>query len=139
MGLNAKRILTIGAVYKTPRGGIAAVEKTYSSFYHPFNHIATVTVDNWIKKLLLLVKAYFLFLIKMFNSEIEIVHVHGASNASFWRKSIFILTAKCFKKKILYHIHGGGFMIFTVEISTTQLFDNQLLMGGLINWERRNA
>lgn len=52
---------------------------------------------------------------------------------------MFILTAKCFKKKILYHIHGGGFMIFTVEISTTQLFDNQLLMGELINWERRNA
>lgn len=75
----------------------------------------------------------------MIDPEIEVVYVHGTSNANFRRKSMFILTAKCFKKKILYHIHGGGFMIFTVEISTTQLFDNQLLMGELINWERRNA
>ena len=111
--MNAKSILTIGPDYRTPKGGVAAVEKTYSIFYRPFNHVATVFVGNWSIKLLLLVKAYFLFITKLFNPEIEIVHVHGASNASFWRKSIFILTAKCFKKKVVYHIHGGGFKIFS--------------------------
>ena len=100
MVLNANRILSIGVDYKTPRGGVAAVEKTYSNFYHPFNHIATITVGNWCVKLFSLIKAYIFFLIKMFNPEIEVIHVHGASNASFWRKSMFILTAKCFKKKV---------------------------------------
>lgn len=110
--MNAINVLTIGPDYRTPKGGVAAVEKTYSVFYHPFNHISTVTVGNWSVKLFLLLRAYFLFITKMFDSEVAIVHVHGASNASFWRKSVFILTAKCFKKKIVYHIHGGGFKIF---------------------------
>lgn len=113
--MNAINVLTIGPDYRTPKGGVAAVEKTYSVFYHPFNHISTVTVGNWSVKLFLLLRAYFLFITKMFDSEVAIVHVHGASNASFWRKSVFILTAKCFKKKIVYHIHGGGFKIFTAK------------------------
>ena len=111
--MNAKHILTIGVDYKKSRGGVATVEKTYSYFYKPFNHIATVKSGGKFVKLFALLYSLPLFLYYMFNTGIRIVHVHGASNASFWRKAFFILVAKCFKKKVVYHIHGGGFKEFS--------------------------
>lgn len=40
--MEAKNILTIGIDYRVVRGGVAAVENVYSTFYQPFNHVATV-------------------------------------------------------------------------------------------------
>lgn len=40
--MDARQILTIGIAYESVRGGVAAVENVYSTFYKPFNHIATV-------------------------------------------------------------------------------------------------
>lgn len=111
--MQAQFILTIGIDYKKPYGGVAAVESTYSLFYEPFQHVATVTYGGKFEKFLVLLRAYPLFLLYMFDSSIRIVHVHGASDASFWRKTLFILTAKLFKKKVVYHMHGGGFMEFS--------------------------
>lgn len=113
--MDAKHILTVGIAYQPVRGGIAAVESVYSTFYKPFNHIATVGSEDEskIKKLLTFVKAFFTFLYWMlYHKEIKIVHVHGASNASFWRKRIFIKLAKMFRKKVVFHLHGGMFQVF---------------------------
>jgi glycosyltransferase involved in cell wall biosynthesis len=47
------------------------------------------------------------------NRKIAIIHIHGASYGSFYRKYIiFIIGKYIFRKKIIYHIHGGGFQIF---------------------------
>jgi glycosyltransferase involved in cell wall biosynthesis len=51
----------------------------------------------------------------LFRSEIKIVHVHGASYASFWRKRIFIRLAKRFGKKVVFHCHGAEFKRFTAK------------------------
>ena len=112
--LEAKNVLTIGTDYRVVHGGVAAVENVYSTFYKPFNHVTTVTETGQIKKLFVLCYALPVFLgWMMFRPEIKIVHVHGASKASFWRKSIFIYIAKSFGKKVVYHMHGGGFEEFT--------------------------
>lgn len=112
--MNAENILTIGVDYRIVRGGVAAVENVYSTFYKPFNHVTTVVDGGQVKKLFILCRAFFQFFGWMlFRPQIEIVHVHGASNASFWRKRIFIYIAKSFGKKIVYHMHGGGFETFT--------------------------
>ena len=114
--MDAKKILTIGIDYRLVRGGVAAVENVYSTFYHPFNHITTTVTNGQVKKLLVLCKAILQFLYWMlFHPEIKIVHVQGASNASFWRKRIFIYIAKWFNKKVVYHMHGGGFGDFSRE------------------------
>ncbi|MEI3117571.1 MAG: glycosyltransferase [Parabacteroides johnsonii] len=42
----------------------------------------------------------------------KIIHIHGASYNSFKRKKYFIHLAKFFHKKVIYHIHGGGFEEF---------------------------
>ena len=91
------------------------MESVYSTFYKPFNHIATVTDGDSSKlaKLFQFGKALAKFLWWMiFHREIKIVHVHGASNASFWRKRILINIAKSFGKKVVFHLHGGMFQSF---------------------------
>lgn len=112
--MEAKNILTIGIDYRVVRGGVAAVENVYSTFYEPFNHVATVVDYGQVKKLFAFFKAYGLFWKWMlFHKEIKIVHVHGSSYASFWRKRIFINLAKMFGKKVVFHCHGSEFQRFT--------------------------
>lgn len=111
--MKAKNILTIGIDYRVVHGGVAAVENVYSTFYEPFNHIATVVDYGKVHKLMTFFKAYVKFWWWMlFHREIQIVHVHGASNASFRRKKIFINLAKMFGKKVVYHCHGAEFKRF---------------------------
>ncbi len=111
--MNAEHVLTIGIAYEPVRGGVAAVEKTYSTFYKPFNHIATVVADGKFRKFFVAIKGIVQFLWWMiFHPEIRIVHVHGASDASFWRKRIFIKIAKRFGRKVIFHCHGAEFKRF---------------------------
>lgn len=114
--LNAKNVLTIGIDYRVVHGGVAAVESVYSTFYQPFNHVATVVDYGACRKLLTFFKAYAQFWKWMlWHKEIKIVHVHGASDASFWRKRIFINLAKMFGKKVVFHCHGSEFQRFTSQ------------------------
>ena len=116
MIMNAENILTIGIDYRVIHGGVAAVENVYSTFYTPYNHITTVVSYGALRKILVFIRAYVQFWKWMlFHKEIEIVHVHGASDASFWRKRIFIDLAKFFGKKVVFHCHGAEFKRFTKQ------------------------
>lgn len=115
----ADKILTIGIDYKKPRGGIAQVLYVYSSFFEPFHFVRTVVDGNKFIKGIVFVEAIFHFLYYMLFKKIEIVHIHGASYASFWRKRVFIYMAILFKKKVVYHIHGGKFQLFAKNRNRT--------------------
>ena len=52
------------------------------------------------------------YLLCTFNKELEIFHIHGAANASFYRCKIFIHIAKLFKKKVILHEHAADFIEF---------------------------
>lgn len=111
--MDANKILTIGIDYRVVRGGVAAVENVYSTFYQPFNHVTTTVANGQVKKLLVLCKAILQFLYWMlFHPEIKIVHVQGSVGASFWRKAIFIYIAKFFHKQVVWHMHAGRFAVF---------------------------
>lgn len=111
--MDARNVLTIGIDYRIVRGGVAAVENVYSTFYQPFNHVTTTVTNGQVKKLLVLCKAILQFLYWMlFHPEIKIVHVQGSVGASFWRKAIFIYIAKFFHKKVVWHMHAGRFAVF---------------------------
>ena len=111
--METKNILTIGIDYRVVRGGVAAVENVYSTFYQPFNHVTTTVTNGQVKKLLVLCKAILQFQYWMlFHPEIKIVHVQGSVGASFWRKAIFIYIAKFFHKKVVWHMHAGRFAVF---------------------------
>lgn len=109
--IKGDNILTIGCDYDPPKGGIAQVLYTYSKeVYEQFNFIPnSCEGDKW-KKLLIAIKAFvqciFVF---TFRKEITIIHIHTASYISFKRSAIFLRLAKMFGKKVILHIHGGGF------------------------------
>lgn len=109
----ASKVLYIGIDHKNPVGGIASVEHEYSKFIEPFKFVRTCVNGGKLKKALVACEGLAKFTGKMlFDREIKIVHVHAASDASFWRKRIFIRMAKLFGKKVVYHNHGGGFKRF---------------------------
>lgn len=110
----SKKVLTIGCAYNPPKGGIAQVINSYSKLFSPFRYLKTS--DPWtgvFHNLIVAIAAWIKFCILCIFGEIKIVHVHGASYRSFWRKRVFILTAKFFRKKIVYHIHAGNFDEFS--------------------------
>jgi glycosyltransferase involved in cell wall biosynthesis len=41
-----------------------------------------------------------------------VLHVHGASRASFWRKSVYMAIGLFAGWRIVFHLHGGGFARF---------------------------
>jgi len=108
------KILTIGPDYRNHRGGVGAVIEVYSRYFEKFNFIPSYKPGSGLYK----VAVFILGLIKLVytlitNREIVIIHIHGASYGSFYRKYVvFIIGKYIFRKKIIYHIHGGGFQLF---------------------------
>lgn len=111
MAINDKNILTIGCSYKHPKGGIAQVLYNYDKFiFNDFNCIVNSVDGHAFCKLLKLFGAVILFIFRnIFNTNIKIVHIHTASYNSFKRSAIFVSLAKMFGKRVILHIHGGGF------------------------------
>ncbi len=109
-----KQVLTIGLDWRRPRGGMAQVLNTYATIYKPFNFIATSKGDmSPVYRYVFALCSFFkLILTLLWNKEIKVVHIHSASGKSFYRKSIAILIASLFRKKIVFHCHGGGFKEF---------------------------
>lgn len=106
-----QHILTIGCKYAHPKGGIAVLLSNYSKcIFTKFNFVANSSYGSSLKNLLVLIASIPVFIFKLiFNRNIKLVHIHTASNRSFMRSAIFVRIAHCFHKKVLIHIHGGGF------------------------------
>lgn len=126
------RVLYVGMDYKVPKGGIASVLNTYSSFIRPFKFVRTHASElNRIQKIWYALSGYAMLVWKlMTDRDIEIVHIHSASNSSFWRKSYAIRIAKGMGKKVIFHCHGGGFKEFREE--TPQRVDKILHMADCV-------
>jgi len=121
MGFDA--ILFIGPNYRAHRGGIGAVLDVYARNISPFKFTPSFDGNyNGIRK----VRLYLLCLFKVFfrlstDREIQIVHIHGASKGSFYRKYLlFLMVRYIFRKKVAYHMHGGGFSQFYAHSSFWQ-------------------
>nr|WP_319266783.1 glycosyltransferase family 4 protein [uncultured Draconibacterium sp.] len=108
------QVLTIGPQYKNHRGGIGAVIEIYSKYSSGFQYIRSHKPGTKVGNALLFPKTVItLFQKLMMNKNIKIVHIHGASRGSFFRKYVcFLIAKKLFDKKVIYHIHGGGFHVF---------------------------
>jgi len=111
------KVLFVGIDYKHPRGGIASVLNTYSTFIHPFKFVRTTDSElSNLQKICYAVSGYVSLTWKLaIDRSIEIVHVHSASGSSFWRKSLAIRIAKAMGRKVIFHCHGGGFKEFRMN------------------------
>jgi glycosyltransferase involved in cell wall biosynthesis len=108
------QVLFVAPHYKWWKGGISSVILEYKEAIPAFNFFASTSVANiYLTTLLfpLILLHFFVFL--SVKRKIKIVHLHGASKGSFYRKYIFFLIAKyLFRKKVIYHIHGAKYHIF---------------------------
>ncbi len=99
---------------RSVHGGISGVVNNYYDAgldkLIDLYYIGTMVEGSKGAKLLCAVKAYLRFLVKL--PRYDIVHVNMASDSSYYRKSIFVRTAKICRKKIVIHQHGGNFPEF---------------------------
>lgn len=112
-----KKVLIIGPHYNA-KGGIASVINTYKEEFDIFHFLPTMNSGHKLEKLFILIKSFFLFPFYIYRYNIKIVHIHTSSYVSFYRKSIFILLAYLFKRKIICHIHAGNFLVFYEKENT---------------------
>jgi glycosyltransferase involved in cell wall biosynthesis len=106
-------VLYIGPDYRNHRGGIGAVLEVYSKHIKPFKFIPTYVTRSFLMQVLTYLSAIGkLVWACISDRQIRILHIHHASRGSFLRKSLLLLIGKLFGKKVILHIHGGGFHNF---------------------------
>ena len=98
------------------KGGIAAVAQYYLEAWdysrYDLYYIATFVSGPKLLKLLVAFKALIQYIHVVIFWRPDIVHIHFASRASFYRKSCFVVLAKAFQKKIVLHCHAPDFHVF---------------------------
>lgn len=125
----ANQILSVGPDYLPPKGGIAQTVFNYNKHIFPksqFRYVANSCDGSRVKKIYRLISSVVIFCCKLlFNRAIQVIHIHTASNFSFKRSAWFVNIARLFGKKIILHIHGGGFKDYFYR--GNELFVNRVL------------
>ncbi|HZR67719.1 MAG TPA: glycosyltransferase family 4 protein [Burkholderiales bacterium] len=112
------RLIMLGTAFET-RGGISAVVNTYRAHglfeRWPVEYIETHCDGSGWRKLATAARAVRRLVASLARDPNAIVHIHGASRASFWRKSVFMAIALAARCPVIFHLHGGGFATFYEE------------------------
>lgn len=105
------KIVTIGPEYVPPKGGVAQCIASYeNAIFEKFIAITNSCEGTTIRKIWKACTSFLrLFLLLLVNRNIKIVHIHTASYNSFRRSSWYVRLSYMLKRKIVIHIHGGGF------------------------------
>ncbi len=121
------QILFLGPNFKNPKGGVASVLSEYNKIYPKAYFIASTNLKNLLTKIFGTIWGIFSFIfILSTRSQIKIIHIHGSSYNSFYRKFIFFKISKLFNKTVVYHIHGGKYHLFykNAKFITRQMIKN---------------
>lgn len=126
--MNKINCILLGPSYKS-KGGIASVIQNYLEYSEKgniiFHFISVSSEGNKMVKLLQIIKALFIMLFYLINKGVKIVHAHPSENNGFYRYIPFFILAKLFRKKIIFHMHGGSFHEFyeksTIHLKSTIL------------------
>ena len=107
------KVLVVGSSLRD-MGGIVSVikniEESSISQLYPMQRIETYITGSVFSRLLIFIQGYLKFWMKLYTFKPDIVHIHMANNGSFYRKSLFLLTArKLFRKSVILHIHAASF------------------------------
>ncbi|MBS1809110.1 MAG: glycosyltransferase [Acidobacteria bacterium] len=108
------RILMLGAHQTQTLGGISAViqELLQASLTTEFSfrHIASQRDDfRRFGKFLLTLTALGQFVLALVWWRPQLVYIHVGSNASLYRKAVFLVLARLWRQTILTHFHAGDF------------------------------
>lgn len=110
-----KTVLMIGSG-RGVRGGISSLVNNYydTDLVKKINliYIESHVEGRKAAKFIKFAEGMFKFFYYLVRNDVKIVHVHSASRASFYRKSMFLIAAKVLGKRSVFHLHGGEFKIF---------------------------
>ena len=103
------------------KGGMTTVVDNYYEYglneKVVLKYIETINDKNKISKFIKEIKGILEY--KKNIDDFDIIHIHMASRRSTYRKIKYIKIAKKHNKKIVLHVHGGGFKKFYDEECTT--------------------
>lgn len=104
-------VISVGPEFTPLKGGIAQCVATYQkTVFKDFRYVANSCNGSVFKKAIkMFVSIFQLFILLLLDKRIRIVHIHTASNNSFKRSAFFVRIAKVMGRKVIMHIHGGGF------------------------------
>jgi glycosyltransferase involved in cell wall biosynthesis len=112
---NDKNILMIGPDISS-KGGMSSVIKLFqenSSLSEKIIYLSSYKYKNPFIQIFFFwgfLTKYLFYL--MTDNNIKLIHIHTASNGSFFRKSIIFYIAKFFKKKVIMNVHPVNFVNF---------------------------
>ena len=108
----SSKVLFLGVSMKT-KGGMTAVLVSYNQYIENMRFIPTWKLGNKFVKAWYAIQALArVWWLCNFDRNIQIVHIHGAANASFYRCRMFIKLAKHCGKKVILHEHAADFVDF---------------------------
>ncbi len=108
-----KRFDEIMIIGPRSRGGMDAVIAAYQAMMPGARFVSSYRGGSRLRKIADFVSAYRKAAwLLLRNPGIRIVHIHSASNASFRRKMYFARLARRLGRKVVMHVHGGGFRDF---------------------------
>jgi glycosyltransferase involved in cell wall biosynthesis len=98
------------------RGGISTVVRGYEEggLFQRFDvrYVVTHVDGGVLAKAFVAARAYVRALVALCTLDAPLVHIHLASRASFWRKSVLCGLAILFRRPYVLQVHGGEFSKF---------------------------
>ena len=113
------KVLIIGPSITRTKGGMATVINDMlgsSNDKVQFKHLVSHVEGSSFEKIGRNLKAVASFLKE---KDVQVVHIHVASGASFYRKSIFVQLSRWRGLPVILHVHGADFDSFYNNSSTT--------------------
>jgi len=112
------RVVMIGSSRAT-RGGISSLVNVYfaAGLFERWDaeYLETHCDGSKLRKLAKAVGSWLVFMERLLSGAVALLHVHIASDASFWRKAFFIMPAHALGVPYVLHMHGGDFERFYRE------------------------
>lgn len=106
------KILIVGPSITRTKGGMATVISDMllnNSPNYSFVHIVSHVEGSAMEKILFIFKS----LVQMLRATgVDIIHIHVASDASFFRKSFFVVAGRLKNIPVFMHVHGADFHLF---------------------------
>lgn len=87
---------------------------TYGQFKDVWDYTLLIRIgfSSFIKSFVWTISHIIIFPFVLLRKRPDIVHINTASYWVFWENAIYALASKIFQKKVIFHIHGGGFEEF---------------------------
>ncbi len=114
----AERVILMAGTSPETKGGVAAVINAYKHgglfdrwrITYVRSHVDGQ--GKTLRKIIVAMAALAKYVSLLATNRVALVHVHSASRASFWRKSMFILPALLLRLPVIFHLHGAEFDMF---------------------------